>query len=214
MNREEIIKESYNKDCFALVFRHSIREVITDARQSIYQLLTPEGKDLARDFGSKLCTQKPIRLFHSSIERCRETAICIQEGFKGETVSLVPHDVLIGFFVYNIDVILGDVNKIGSYEYIKKWYSQGYNETDIMNFFSARKKMMDTFIQNQDDKYLDIYVSHDWNVVVLLSLYYDIINSKYPWPNFMHGISLRKTNDTVYFFSVPDEKVKIEDVMM
>ncbi|NLJ82812.1 MAG: hypothetical protein GX330_06780 [Bacteroidales bacterium] len=49
MNREEIINYSANSECAALIIRHSIREKITDAKDSFYQLLTPEGKQYAVD---------------------------------------------------------------------------------------------------------------------------------------------------------------------
>ena len=205
MKSEDIIRQTYNSHSFAIVIRHSERDIITDVRQSIFQLLTPEGKEMARDFGAKLPTKKPIRLFHSMIERCKQTAECIQEGFKSEVYSFSCHDMLTGFYVYDPESILEDVNISGSYQFISKWFKGVYSETQIMPAVKARQQMIDTFIQNYNEDFLDIYVSHDWNVALLSSLYYNIMEQNYPWPGFMQGAVLKKIEDK-YFFTIEAEK--------
>lgn len=209
MKREDVIRLSFAKECFAVVIRHSVREVITDARQSLYQLLTLEGKELARDFGSNLPTTKPIRLYHSHVERCKETAECIRESFKGQVHSLTCHDLLTGFYVFDPEPILGDVNKYGNFQFITNWFNGLYSETQIMNPYNARQKMINAFKYNYNKDYLDIYVTHDWNIALLSSLYYNITEHNYPWPGFMNGILLENYNQQFFFSCEPDQKVII-----
>lgn len=209
MKREDIIRLSYAKECFAVVIRHSVREIITDARQSLYQLLTPVGKELARNFGTKLPKTKPIRLYHSHVERCKETAECIRESFKGQVHSLSCHDLLTGFYVFDPEPILGDVNECGNFQFISNWFKGLYSETHIMNPYTARQKMLNAFKHNYNENYLDIYISHDWNIALLSSIYYDINKHNYPWPGFMHGILLEHNENQFLFSCDPDKKVII-----
>jgi len=194
MHREEIIRESYKKNCYGLAVRHATRETITDARQSIYQLLTPEGKAMAYDFGTKLSTNKPIRIYHSFIERCKQTADSIAEGFQGEIISINTADTLTGFYVYNPEPVLGNVNDIGSFKFLSNWFQNCYSTKDIMPALKARQQMLDFFIKTFNPHYLNIHITHDWNIAVLYSLYYNIINEEYKWPGYMHGVSLQKND--------------------
>ncbi len=198
MNREETIEYSYNNECFALVVRHSIRDEILDTREPISQLLTPEGKELAIDFGSKLCTDRPIRLFHSIVERCKETAECIAEGFKGKSISIESLDAITGFYVYSPINVLTNLNQIGNYEFISQWFKGVYSDKEIMPAVDARTFMYKAIVEKYNPLYLDIFVTHDWNVTLLSSLYYPITEKKYPWPDFMHGIALQLIHDKLY----------------
>lgn len=208
MNREEIIKESYKKNCYGLVVRHAAREAITDARQSIDQLLTIEGKKMAHDFGTQLCNNKPIRIYHSFIERCKQTANCIAQGFKGEVISINTADSLTGFYVYNPEPILGSVNGVGSFKFLSNWFQNLYSTKDIMPALEARQRMLDFFIETSDQTYLNIYITHDWNIAVLYSLYYNIINEEYKWPGYMHGVSLHQKDIEHSMCILPEKNIK------
>lgn len=194
MHREEIIKESYKKNCYGLVVRHATREAIKDVKQSIYQLLTPEGKAMAYAFGTKLSANKPIRIYHSFIERCKQTADCIAEGFQGEVISINIADSLTGFYVYNPESVLGSVNDIGSFKFLSDWFQNFYSKKDIMPALEARQQMLNFFIDTFNPDYLNIYITHDWNIAVLYSLHYNVINEVYKWPGYMHGVSLEHNN--------------------
>jgi len=65
-----------------LILRHSHRnEPIIP--EKVHKLrLTPQGHAIAIKFGESLPKDRPIRLFHSIIWRCEETALNIHEGFK------------------------------------------------------------------------------------------------------------------------------------
>ena len=209
MTENELIINSNNSDCFAIVLRHSIREEIKDATQSQHQLLTDEGKELAVDFGSKLPITKKIRLFHSHVKRCEETAICIKQGFKGEVSDIIVHNSLTGFYLLNPEPILRDVNKIGGYKFISNWFSDFYPDNQLMRALNARKQMTDYIIQNFDKNYLDIYVTHDWNIVLLLSHRYKVIENNYLWPNYMNGVSFENTKNEFSICFDINTKIKI-----
>jgi hypothetical protein len=191
MNTKDLISNSHRKNCFAIVLRHSIREEITDARNSQNQLLTEEGKNLAMTFGAELPTSKPLRIYHSNIKRCEETAFSIKQGFNGLVSEVSTNNTLMGFFMLKPDAILQDVNSIGGYKFINKWFNEHYPENQIMRALTARKQMVDFIKKNYNEKYLDLYITHDWNVILLLSYHYKLIENNYPWPSFMNGVCLQ-----------------------
>jgi hypothetical protein len=78
-----------------------------------------------------------------------------------------------------------------------------------MNPYTARQKMLNAFKHNYNENYLDIYISHDWNIALLSSIYYDINKHNYPWPGFMHGILLEHNENKFLFSCDPDKKVII-----
>jgi len=209
MTENELITKANNSYCFAIVLRHSIREEIKDATQSQHQLLTEEGKKLAVDFGSKLPTNKKIRLFHSHVKRCEETAVCIKQGFKGDVSEIIVHNLLTGFYLLNPESILRDVNKIGSLKFISNWFSDFYQDNQLMTALKARKQMTDYIIQNYDKDCLDIYVTHDWNIVLLLSHCYNVIENNYLWPNYMHGVSFENIQNDISIICDTKSKIKI-----
>ena len=55
-----------------LVVRHS--HVNPGKLKDLDYKLTSIGREIAKKFGEKLPTNRPIRLFHSSANRCQETA--------------------------------------------------------------------------------------------------------------------------------------------
>ena len=65
-----------------LMLRHSQRyePKLTDVNQIME--LTSQGRSIARLFGTKLPKNRKIRLFHSPVNRCKETAEQIHAGFR------------------------------------------------------------------------------------------------------------------------------------
>jgi len=63
-----------------LVVRHS--HVKPKKLKDLEYKLTEIGREIARRFGERLPTDRPIRLFHSRLHRCQETAEKILAGFK------------------------------------------------------------------------------------------------------------------------------------
>ena len=65
-----------------LVLRHSHRNE-PQIMEKVHKLrLTPQGHAIAKKFGESLPNNRPIRIFHSIIWRCEETAENIHNGFK------------------------------------------------------------------------------------------------------------------------------------
>ena len=107
-----------------LIIRHSIREPITDAKDSYRQLLTPEGIELAKTLGKTLSLYSDtFTFFHSPVPRCKQTATSIKDGIEinaKQTVDIKPFDPLKGFFYRNWEYCAELMN---TQEFTKKWFA-------------------------------------------------------------------------------------------
>ena len=65
-----------------LILRHSHRNEPKILKKIHKLRLTPQGHVIAKKFGENLPKSRPIRLYHSIIWRCEETAEEIHDGFK------------------------------------------------------------------------------------------------------------------------------------
>ncbi|MFX1463419.1 MAG: histidine phosphatase family protein, partial [Promethearchaeota archaeon] len=65
-----------------LILRHSQRNEPEELDGIIKLRLTPEGHLIAKKFGEELPKNRSIRLFHSVVWRCQETAEDILSGFE------------------------------------------------------------------------------------------------------------------------------------
>src|SRR5512138_1708542 len=85
-------------DASAAVFlRHAQRHPIVDASDPTLAELTPVGSADAEAFGAKIAGFGCVRIFHSPVKRCRQTAECIARGVAatGCPVEIVgPEDAL------------------------------------------------------------------------------------------------------------------------
>jgi hypothetical protein len=188
MTLNQIIDYTQTQHPFAMVIRHSIREEVKDITQSALALLTGEGKALAKNFGEQLPTDKKIRLFHSQVTRCKETAEAIAQGFKGISASITEHPYMTGFYLHDYKPVLKDAAQIGSFEFMKRWFDGAYNEAWIMNALEARNYMTDSVLKNFDTNFLDLYITHDWNIATLYSYHHTLQEQQYIWPDFMSGV--------------------------
>lgn len=192
MTLNQIIDFTRTQHPFAMVIRHSIREEVKDITQSALALLTDEGKALASNFGNQLPTEKKLRLFHSQVTRCKETAEAIAQGFKGITDAITEHPYMTGFYLRDYKPVLQDAAKIGSFEFMKRWFDGAYPEEWIMNAAEARNLMTESILQNFDENFLDIYITHDWNIAILYSYHHALQEQLYLWPDFMSGVCYQK----------------------
>jgi len=171
-----------------LIIRHSIREPIKDAKDSMWQLLTEEGKELARTLGKKLAQHSPaFSIYHSPVERCRQTAECIKQGIISgfsQKVEINELDALKGFFYLNWDYC---TNLMNNQVFTQKWFHDEIPDTYIIPIEHAAEIMMDEIISNHKPGTTNIFITHDWNIFCLKSLYYDRYDQM-EVPGYLEGI--------------------------
>ena len=66
----------------AVMLRHAARFPIVDMTRPELAELTPEGSATAEAMGEQLRGHDGVRLFHSPVKRCQQTAECLARGAR------------------------------------------------------------------------------------------------------------------------------------
>ncbi len=162
------LKDSSFNSKTILIIRHSQRyePKLTDENQ--YMELTPQGKKIARLFGTKLPKKRTIRIFHSPVNRCKETAEIIRTGyseiggeaiFKGECKAVWGIGIKKQFFM----------SELQKYQYrtvFFKWASGFYTTEEFPSLIRYCQRGADVILNQlklAPKNGIDIYISHDWH---------------------------------------------------
>jgi len=155
-----------------LVLRHSHRNE-PKLLDEVHKLrLTPQGHAIAQKFGESLPKIRPIRLFHSIVWRCAETAEDIHNGFN----NLGGESELMGEFapLHNIGIndraFLGQLKNYHFRDILYRWVVGFYRSEDWKPFASYCQKTAQLILKhlkNAPENGIDIHVTHDWHLMSL-----------------------------------------------
>jgi hypothetical protein len=193
---ESIIELSPGRPLAALM-RHAEREPITDLDSALFARLTPRGRAQARAFGSGLPRNLSLRLFHSPVERCEHTAREIEAGLGeagGRAVEVTASDILGGPYVLDAGALLKLLALKDPKMFFDEWRSGGIDASVISPLKVAAVqtlRFMLAGLEGRKSGALDLHVSHDINILIMLSLVEDLIDPRALWPGFMEGIVLQ-----------------------
>ena len=196
----------------SVVLRHSIREEISDTKSIRAAPLTNEGRELAYEFGELLPKDRFIRIFHSSVQRCKETAELIYQGFRNNNGSgsvIGEQKLLGGFFMLNRDLALDIMFDLGGSGFIEEWFKERIDRTIMGSPKKATNDMINSIIgcNRNNLKEIDIHVSHDINIILLKALLFDVLSEDFRWPGFMEGVILKKENRQITVYIEDKEKI-------
>jgi len=155
-----------------LILRHSKRNEpsVWDENQNMD--LTEEGKQLARFFGTKLPTSKKLIIFHSGVDRCRETAEQIHEGFSkngGESIIKGECLILRGIGL-DQKLFIEELKKYSLIDVVTRWLSGLYPDDKwppFNGYCQRTAKIIWPYIQEQDQNTLTIFITHDIHSIIL-----------------------------------------------
>lgn len=180
----------------AAMMRHAERYPITDPKDPASAELMPSGIAAAKEFGKRLNGFDQVRLFHSPVKRCRQTAECIAEGAsaKGLGVELCGSVEALG-----IDYILdlpetGRLSQLHGDRFVRLWFSGKISTAAIRPAVDIAEEKI-AFIAgrlgepSQGGRRLDLHVSHDWNVIILRDHMLGIRYEDTEWLDFLDGIA-------------------------
>ncbi len=177
-----------------LFLRHSAREYSEDFKDDMNCQLTPIGRKVAQDFGTRLNPKKKYRIFHSPVQRCKDTGMLIQEGLQS-----------IGGNVQFKDAVLSLVKFLGVQEGFPKYYKR--DSMQVMNYWLAnfypswemepsvhlvQRCILDCLknLKECESGGVDIYVGHDLTVLVLLFHLGGILATD-TWISYLDGFALQ-----------------------
>ena len=188
-----------------LLLRHSHRNNPT-ATEKMYQLkLTPQGHQIATIFGQKLPISRSIRLFHSVIERCRETAEDILTGFGSVGGEGTLNGTLTPLFhAGTAPKFFSNIFENGSpIEFMHRW-AVGFYSPDIITPFQSycqnAAKVIWNEIKDAQEGGIDIHVTHDIFLIALKYGWFGLPPHQ-DWVPFLGGVAFVLTENEINVFN-------------
>jgi len=184
-----------------LVLRHSHRNEAKDLQTAHKLRLTPQGHAIAKKFGENLTKNRFIRLYHSIIWRCEETAEGILNGFKsiggnGELMGKLAPLYDIGI---NMKKFTEEFKKRAFHEVLYRWAAGFYLSEEWAPFIKYSQNAAH-LIWNQlneaPERGLDIYVTHDWHLMTFRFGWFGIPPDE-RWVKYLGGFAFSFGKDSI-----------------
>lgn len=164
----------------ALLIRHSVRFPILTAAETFTAGLTPEGVELARQFGVELGQRRRLgRVAASPVGRCVDTAVAIARG-AGWSHKVRIEDRLSHPFMARV------------WDGLPLCYGQDPfpgELMDLLRFIFERPKSRGS---------ADLFVTHDTVVGAVAGFFFCEDYSNGNWPEFLEGILLWMAGDEIH----------------
>ncbi|MFX1468649.1 MAG: histidine phosphatase family protein [Promethearchaeota archaeon] len=177
-----------------LILRHSQRNESEELDGLIKLRLTPEGHMIAKKFGEELPKNRSIRLFHSVVWRCQETAEDILSGFE----NINGKGEIKGAFgpLFNLetarDFFPNQMKRYSGTQFFFRWVAGLYPPNEITPLQEYCQKAAELFwkkFNNAPDKNIDIHITHDFFVMALRFGWFGIPPSK-NWVSYLGGFAI------------------------
>ncbi len=176
-------------------------------------LLTENGRREACSLGKNLSFLSPVRLYHSPVPRCRETAEEIHTG-----ISATGNESEVAGEIFNLGgpYIQGDwlqvvkeVDRYGQGSFVRKWFNGEISTELIMPLEEAALLQLKTITENlEENAHSSIYVSHDWNIMILREYYFKLAHEDVGLPPFLDSVAVyRENNNMVLLYH--DKKIEV-----
>jgi broad specificity phosphatase PhoE len=187
-----------------LVLRHSHRNDPTE-NEKIHELkLTPQGHQVAKIFGQKLPSSRTIRLYHSVVERCKETAEDILTGFEsvggkgslnGSPTPLFHAGTVPKFF-------LNVFKNESPLEFMHRW-AVGYYSPDVITPFQIycqnAAEVIWKGVNTVPERGIDIHITHDIFLIALRYGWFGLPPDQ-DWIPFLGGVAFVLSNNKIELF--------------
>jgi Phosphohistidine phosphatase SixA len=186
----------------AVILRHAARFPITDQAESHLAELTPQGIADAEAFGTRIQGFDCIRLFHSPIKRCQQTAEAILRGatkigLSGEIAG--PEDTLGAGYIFDLAEI-GRLAVQHRDNFVRLWLSGEFPSHVLRSAVDLANIKLDYILERLREpcprgRRLDLHVSHDWNILILRELFCAIRHEDVGWLDFLDGVVFAPQGD-------------------
>ncbi|MHA1105845.1 MAG: hypothetical protein ACTSPN_09035 [Promethearchaeota archaeon] len=198
------IEEFPENSKIILVLRHSHRDE-PKGEEKLHKLkLTELGHDMAKKFGEGLPKDRTIRLFHSIVWRCQETAEDILDGFgrmsgRGKIKGVIKPL----FFAGTAPNYFIEIFKNGSpIRFLYQWAAGHFSPENIMPFQKYSENAANIIwngLKNAPEKGIDIHVTHDIFLIALRYGWFGLPPTK-EWVPFLGGFAFIIRNNKITLF--------------
>lgn len=176
-----------------LVLRHSHRNKPKKIEDLPKLRLTEIGHAIAKRFGEELPIDRSIRLFHSVVMRCQETADNILEGFtKKSGIGKIKGALQPLFFAGTAPNFFIDMfRNVSPLRFINQWAAGHYSPECITQFQKYSEDAASVIwneINSAPEKSIDIHVTHDIFLIALRYGWFGLPPGK-EWVPFLGGFA-------------------------
>ncbi|MFT3781990.1 MAG: histidine phosphatase family protein [Nibricoccus sp.] len=180
----------------AAIMRHAARFPIANSAQPTLAEITPEGAAAAENMGRQITGFSHVRLFHSPVKRCQQTAECLARGLKLSGVQVDPISAQESLGVdYILDLVeAGRLTDLHGEHFVRLWMRQEIPASVIR----ATKSIVEAKLSYLTSKAsepetaghrLDLHVTHDWNILILRELMLGLRHEETGWMTFLDGLA-------------------------
>ena len=188
----------------AAMLRHAERHAISDPAQPMLAELTTNGIAAAKALGERITGFQHLRLFHSPVKRCRQTAENIAEGAakSGIFVELIGPQEALGVSYIQDLAEAGHMHHKHGDDFIRLWFT-GQVPTSIIlspDGIATRKIVhvsQHLAEETSHGRRLDLHVSHDWNIIIMRELLLGVQHEQAGWLNFLDGVAFSQTKEGI-----------------
>ena len=177
-----------------LLTRHSVRELAKNGFADYRLPLTPEGIEMAREWGTQLA--RPVEAFYSSpVGRCVNTAIAMAEGArKAGLIADIPEvttDTTLvepGCYVEDLNQVGPTFLKMGAFKFLNHHLQEPFE--GMLSPAEGRSKLA-AYLKAREPAsgHLNVHVTHDTILAVLVAeLHGRRRISEEDWPWMMEGL--------------------------
>ena len=180
----------------AAILRHAERFPIEDQARPELAELKPSGIQAAEEFGAALRGFATVRLFHSPVKRCQQTADAIARGARtrGLAATVIgPREALGVEYIANT-VEAGRLALAHGEHFIRLWF-QGQVDRSVVwppDVVGARHRDFIVRTLGEPDglgRRLDLHVSHDWNILALREWLLGVRHEEAGWVDYLEGVA-------------------------
>ncbi len=180
----------------AAVMRHAARHPIADPQRPELAELTPAGCAAAEAFGAQLGSFSRVRLFHSPVKRCWQTAECIARGAEsaGSRTEFIGAHAALGIDYIRDLAEAGRLTVQHGEHFVRLWF-ENQVPPSVIDPAPALAAMKLDFVRRQlavaEPGTLDLHVSHDWNIIILREHLVGVRHEEAGWLTFLDGVAFR-----------------------
>lgn len=192
----------------AAVLRHAARHPIIDPREPLAAELTTEGRRDAEAFGAKITGFDRLRLFHSPVKRCQQTAESVAAGAvrAGLAVELIGPQPDLGVAYILDQVETGRLSGVHGEHFVRLWFTDQVPAEFIERAPDIIRRKVAYVTARLDEpapaagRRLDLHVSHDWNVILLRELLLGVRHEEVGWAPFLDGVAFTREAEQLRAF--------------
>lgn len=198
---------SLRTGCATAVLRHAARHPIKDPREPLLAELTDAGHRDAEAFGASIQGFDRVRLFHSPVKRCQQTAESVAAGASRArlAVELLGAQPELGVAYILDQVETGRMSGKHGEHFVRLWFTDQIPEELILRAPDiARRKLAYLRARLSEPAHggrrLDLHISHDWNVLILRELLLGVRHEERGWAAFLDGVAFTAEADKLRAF--------------